>query len=280
MFSCFLDDITKKGLNVHAIEVFKDEQVIFRHAFDEDRRYPVYSATKSFTSAVFSIATDEGKISADCPLCEFMEKRYLKQMSDEIKRMPLSAFLSMTAGSYPFRPQGSNWLEYIFSLHMDAARDFHYSNIPAYLVGVACENAVGMPLFQYMREKLLLPLGIKSNIYRTSPEGYFYGATGMELTVHELSLLGQLYLQKGSFQGQQLISSERIEDSVSIKVKTDDVGYGYFFYITRDGFSINGKWGQRCLVYPEKSLMITYVSELPNRADEMLALAQQLANKL
>ena len=273
--------IEKAGLNVHGIEVFRSGDIVLRHFFHEDRRYPIYSATKSLTSAAVSIAADEGKLSPDCLLYKLLERRYHSMMTEDFKRLTIGRFMSMTAGKYPFRPQGEDWTEYILSLPVDNAdASYNYSNIPAYLVGAACENAVGMSLIDYLMPRLFEPLGIPRPVYQISPEGHFYGATGMELTVHELSLFGQLCLQGGEFGGVKLISRERVMDSVTAKVKTESGGYGYFFGVNAHGFSINGKWGQRCLVYPEKELMITYLSDLPERADEMLALANEYAEEI
>ena len=274
--------IIGQKLCVHSIEIFRSGSVIFSRSFHDDKRYPVYSCAKSFTSAAFSIAAGEGLISPDIPLSEFIESRYRSLMSGDFRELPVRRFLTMTAGNYPFRPEGSDWLENILTLPVDNTdTGYHYSNIPAYLVGVAVENAVGGDLIGYLTSRLFEPLGIKDPVYAKCPHGHFYGATGMELTVTELRRLGQLYMQNGAFAGEQLIAPERINESLTPWVKTgDNDSYGYFFRVSENGFSICGKWGQRCLVYPEKQLIITYLSDLPDRHSEMLAIAQELAGRL
>lgn len=281
MFEKLTDNIVDAGLHVHGIEVLINGETALHRCFDSDVRYPVYSVTKSITSAAFAIASDEGKLSADEPLCEYLESRYRSAAPEGLRKLTFHRFLTMTAGAFPFRPCGDDWTEYILSLPTDYSDcRFHYSNIPAYLVGAACENAVGERLPEYLAPRLFEPLGIPAPPYQTCPQGHFYGATGMELTVHELALLGQLYLQKGLWYGKQLISPEMAERSVSPLVQAESGSYGYFFRVSSDCFSINGKWGQRCFIYPEKQLVIAYLSDLPERAGEMERIASEIAASL
>ena len=258
-------------LDIFGVTVICDGEVILHKAFGEDIRRPVYSATKSVTSAAFCLACDDGLISADSLLCEFLEKRYASLMSQSFKSLPLRRFLTMTAGEYPFRPYGDNWLETALTLDTDHSdMSFHYSNIPAYLVGVAVENSVGEPLMRYLEKRLFSPLGISAPPFQTSPEGHFYGATGMELTPLELARFGQLWLDSGSLNGKQLISQASVMQTVKPYVKTGSGdSYGYFFRVADDHYSIVGKWGQRCMVYPEKRLVIAYLSHQPERSDEL-----------
>ena len=265
------DSLKSSELSIHALEVISDGAITLHKAFHDDIRRPVYSATKSITSAAFALACDDGLITPGTPLCEYIESRYHHLMSSDFKKLPVSRFLTMTAGSYPFRPYGDNWLETVLTLDTDHSdKSFHYSNIPAYLVGVAVENAVGCELIRYLDKRLFSPLGISMPPCLTSPEGHFYGATGMELTVHELALFGQLCLDRGSFDGQQLISERSLTAALTPYVNTGSGdSYGYFFRVADDHFSVVGKWGQRCMVYPDKRLVIAYLSHEPDRSDEL-----------
>lgn len=278
-----LDNILKQNsLTIHSAEVILDGRLLLHSCYGEDRRYSVYSAAKSVTSAAFSLACDDGLLSPEEPLYLHLEERYRGLCSEDFKALPFSRFLTMTAGKYPFRPQGSNWTEYILSLPTDHSdTGFNYSNIPAYLVGEAVENAVGGDLPGYLEERLFAPLGIAMPPYQKSPEGHFYGATGMELTVHELALLGQLYLQKGSFGGRRIISEKSISQATSPIADTGSGdSYGFFFRIAGDHFSMVGKWGQRCMIYPEKRLVLAYLSHQPDRSEELYSAMKQFADSI
>jgi CubicO group peptidase (beta-lactamase class C family) len=89
----------------------------------------------------------------------------------------------------------------------------------------------------------------------------------MKMTVHQLALLGQLCLQKGNWKGKQLISREAVTQATSPHVFTGSDYYGYFFRIAPDHFSIVGKWGQRCMIYPELGIVAAYLSDCPRDPD-------------
>lgn len=272
MFDRLCDELIGAGLGVHAIEMIYKGRVVLHECFDGDRAYPVYSAAKSVTSMAFSLCCDDGLLSPQTVLADFIDAEYKELFPVGFDKLPFQRFLTMTAGNFPFRPQGDDWLRYIFSLDTDLCdTSFHYSNIPAYLVGVACENAACIPLAQYLQRRVFDPLGIAPPKFSTCPKGHFYGATGMETDVHSLALLGQLFLQNGEYSGKQLITKQAVGLAVSPHVFTGSDHYGYFFRIGDGCFSMVGKWGQRCIVYPAKGLVTAYLSDCPNRSQELFA---------
>ena len=156
---------------------------------------------------------------------------------------------------------------------------FSYSNIPAYLVGLAAGNAAGEPLSDYLRRELLAPLGIESPVFRTDPQGRFYGATGMELSVEELSRLGRLYMQDGLWNGKRLFSGSWAEAAVRPQIDAGKgQGYGYFFWTGLRDFSVSGKWGQKCLVYPGRKLIISWEGEMPETSGKFERAVRQLVS--
>lgn len=267
-----ISEIISRNLNVHAVKVIKDGNILLRHIFHKDARFPVYSATKSLLSAAFSIAWDEGLISPALFPYDYLETKYKNEAPEDFKKISFERFLTMSVSGYPFRPQGDDWLRYIFSLPVDykVPPQFSYSNISAYIVGTALENAVGGSLYSYMNSRLFEPLEIASPPFQKSPEGHFYGATGMELSIDELSRLGILYLNRGKYKGQRIISESSVNAAVSEHIrKNSGGGYGYFFHTSEKSFSIRGKWGQQCIIIPEKNAVITYLADLRTNFDEM-----------
>ncbi len=282
MYTEIVDTLKNSSFDIHAAEFISHGEVVMHEAFAPDVRYPVYSAAKSITSAAFSLCCDDGLLTPETELARFLDERCRKLMSEQFAQLSFERFLTMTAGNYPFRPSGDDWLENILSLEIDHSdSSFHYSNIPAYLVGVACENAVGEPLGQFLERRLFAPLGIEKPVFSLSPEGHFYGATGMELTVHEFALFGQLYLGRGAFNGRRIISQGSVDMALTPRVETGSGdSYGYFFRIANDHFSAVGKWGQRCMVFPEKELVVAYLANEPERSGELYGFMLSLAEKL
>ena len=282
MYGRILDSLKAASLDIKAIEIYRGGETVYHYDIGEGKRYPVYSVTKSITSAAFSLACADGLLTADMPLAELLPKRYISKTNDNFRILPIKRFLTMAAGEYPFRPYGGDWIETILSLDTNYSdTSFHYSNIPAYLVGAAVENAVGKPLIQYLDRRLFSPLGIPTPEFANSPEGYFYGATGMYLSVSELGRLGRLYLQNGRFDNKTIIPGELTAEAVAPHVRTGKGdSYGYYFRIADDHFSMVGKWGQRCIIYPEYELVIAYLSHQPERSEELYRTVNAFAHSL
>ena len=282
MYDHFSDHLKSASLDIYAMEVYHNNETVYHYDVGINNQYPVYSVTKSITSAAFSLACNDGLMTAETKISELFPKKYKQLMSQKLAALPMSRFLTMTAGEFPFRPYGNDWLETIFSLDIDPTdTSFHYSNIPAYIIGAAIENALSEPLIKYLDRRLFGPLGIHEPPCSTSPEGYFYGATGMSFSVSELALLGRLCLQKGTWRGISIIPEMLIDEAVTAHVHTNKGDkYGYFFRIADDHFSMVGKWGQRCMIYPKNDLVIAYLSHQPEQSKELYREMKSFANSI
>lgn len=267
-FENFIDVVQQNNWELHGIEVFEKDNVIAQYHADAFMRHPIYSATKSITSLAVGMAADDGKFDINESLYEYVKSEIPIYASVEqienLKKITIKRLLTMSVQGYPFRPEGENWLEFslMYPLKNVEEKAFDYSNISAYLAGVAVAKALDRHLYEYLEEKLFEPLHIQTPAYQNCPSGYFYGASGMMLTVHELSKIGLVCLQKGRYEGQRIVSAEYIQEATSIQQMNREGGYGYYFWKYRDGYRISGKWGQRCMISPEKELMVTYLSNM------------------
>ena len=92
----------------------------------------------------------------------------------------------------------------------------------------------------------------------------------MKLTVHDLSKIGLLLYNKGMYDGQRIVSEEYVDMATSIQQMNREGGYGYYIWKYRDGFSINGKWKQKCYVLPERGIIVTYLSHIEDDSHDLL----------
>lgn len=267
-FEKFVEDLTKNNRNVFGVEVYEDGKRTYTFGDTEERRYEIYSATKSVTSLAVGMAADAGKMDLGRSVLGYLPEKYIKALSEEQRslwqQITVKRLLTMSVKGFPFRAEGESWLRFALLCPLNGVQEkvFDYSNIPAYLVGVAAANAVDEDLYEFLNRKLFLPLGIKNPPANRCPDGYFYGASGMRLTVNELSRLGLLVYQGGIFEGQRIVSEDYIREATAIQQMNREGGYGYFFWKYRSGCSINGKWGQKCFILPKEKKMITYLSHI------------------
>lgn len=304
-FDGFIGDIKNNHWQVFGVEVYKEGRLLASYGDTDKDLHEIYSATKTVLSLAVGIACDEGLFDIKRCLLDYMPAERLAKMGMEQKtafeQITIERLLTMSVAGFPFRAAGDSWLDFSLSrkIKNPGERVFAYSNIPAYLVGIALAEALKIGgwknyspvgaasskspvsensiLLNYIEEKLLSPLGISRYQYQLCPDGYFYGASGMKLTVHDLSKLGLLLYNKGSFEGQRIVSEEYVKAATSIQQENQEGGYGYFIWKYRDGFSINGKWKQKCYVLPNQELIISFLSHIE---DDSLPLIESMEKHL
>lgn len=273
-FDEFVNDIKKNNWNIHGVEVYEGGELIHSYG-DTEKRYPIYSATKTITSLAVGMAVDDGKMAIDKSILSYMPEKVLEKLSAQQlniwKKITTERLLTMSVAGFPFRPEGEHWLEDTLNTPVENpdTRMFSYSNVSAYLVGVAVSNAVGRDTYEFLNERLFVPLGIINPPYERCPNGYFYGASKMELSVNELSKIGLLLANGGIYNGKQLVSRSYVEAATSCQIANESYGYGYYIWRNAYGYSINGKWEQKCYVLPESGRIITYLADIRERCEQL-----------
>lgn len=276
-FDAFVHSIISNQWQVYGAEVYSGGQLSHSFGDTRDTRYPIYSATKSILSIAVGIAVDQGKLDLQRCVLDYLPGRFVSEMTQAqrtlYKTVTLHRLLCMSVAGYPFRPEGSSFLRFSLSCPLSAPEcpRFDYSNIPAYLVGVALTEALQEDAWAFIERQILNPLQITASAYDRCPDGYFYGASGMKLSVHELSRVGLLLYNGGTYEGNRIVSEDYVKLASSVQQMNREGGYGYFLWKYRDGFRISGKWGQKCFILPNEQQIVTYLSHMPDGSDALLS---------
>lgn len=271
-----LEKFIEKSSNllIHGIVVIQNGEKIAEHHWGKEVRRNQYSVTKSFTATAVGFAVDEGLINLQDKVVKYF-KNEIPQSITEIHRNRLSKLtiedlLMMTAGyedSYLMLSNSKdiNWINVCLSspLVYKSKERFIYNSYTAYLISVILERVTGESLIEYLTPRLFELLGINNPGYELTPTGHVYGATGLKLTVNELSKFGQLYLQKGVYNGKRILSNEWIEQATQKQIDTysgdsdDCMGYGYFFWRGfNNSYRASGMNGQACIVFEDKNAVV------------------------
>ena len=272
-FESFSREIRSKHPAVHGVEFYENGSLSGCCGDTEINRYPIYSATKSVLALAVGIASDRGLIDIGRSVLDYVPENYVQEMSQKqaeaFRTLTLHRLMTMSVEGFPFRAEGDSYLRFALACPIEnpKKRAFNYSNIPAYLVGVALATAVGGDAWAFIEENLLKPLHIEGAAYTRCPEGWFYGASGMELTVNELSRIGMVIYQDGVYEGRRIVSEEYLNRMRAPLMPVREGGYGYFLWCYRGGSRISGKCGQRCFILPKEGILITFLSDLPDGAD-------------
>lgn len=267
-FSAFLRDVTAEGRVLRGAEVWRDGRLLHSWGDTEETPYELYSVTKSVLSVALGVAWDRGLIDFGRPLAAYLPPESLRALPPAQRgiweTMPLRRLMTMSVEGLPFRPEGENWLD--FSLRVPVPRPeravFHYSNLNAFLAGVALTRAAGQDAGTFIADNVLGPLGITDCSFTRSPEGYFYGASGMRMRVRDLSRIGLMLCAGGLWEGKRILSETYIREAAAPLQMNREGGYGYFFWKAPGGFAMHGKFKQRCFVLPSRGLVITWLADI------------------
>jgi hypothetical protein len=145
---------------------------------------------------------------------------------------------------------------------------FKYNTPATFMLSAIVQKLTGQTVAEYLKPRLFEPLGITQPVWNTNWQGINLGGYGLNVRTEDIARFGQLYLQKGTWQGKQLISKNWIELATSKQVSNGsnptsdwDQGYGFQFWRCRNGaYRGDGAFGQYCIVLPEQDAVIAITS--------------------
>jgi CubicO group peptidase (beta-lactamase class C family) len=298
----FVDQSLSPGIrNTRAILVAVDGKTVVERYYDSraDESTNVASVTKSILSTLIGIAVSEGDLTIDQTLRELLPS-YAEVMTRQVGAITVRQLLTMTAGlpadgSSDPRPSGSDWIADIVRRGTVQApgKGFAYSSASSHLLAAILVEATGRPLLAYARERLLEPLGIDTRqafqpilaaglpdrveahqirayeragfAWPRDPQGINVGYGYIKMTAEDMVKLGNLYLDQGAWEGEQLVPGSWVEDATSPAVSTVPGGfagadYGYQWWVTSAGeysaFAAIGYGGQIIEVVPDLRLVV------------------------
>ena len=259
-----------KTFHVLGIKVTKDGDLINEWYSEPECRRNIYSATKSFTSCAVGFAVQEGLLSLDEKLTDAFPEDLPDVIDDNLKMATVRDLLTMCLGQEQGslmgeqRPlyQEDDWVKMSLAIPFQYKPGTHfvYNNVGPYLAGILVQRRSGCDLVSYLTPRLFKHLGIKRPTWETDPLGNSFGAGGLFLTLSELHKFGLFYLNKGKWNGKQIIPESWAEASVTKKVDSIEGTYGYGYQLWMEerpgSFEYNGMLGQNVLIYPDVDMVI------------------------
>lgn len=231
-------------------------------------RHSLYSLSKSFTSTAVGLAIAEKKLSLDDEVLKFFPEHAPDKPGENLKAMRVSDLLRMSTGhqTEPPRTPDQPWAQ-TFLAHpvpFKPGTHFLYNTSATYMASAIVQKATGETLLDYLRPRLFEPLGIEQPTWETSPQGIAAGGFGLSIRTEDIARFGQLYLQKGQWEGKSLVPQAWIEAATARQTSNGsnpnsdwDQGYGYQFWRCRHGaYRGDGAFGQYCIVLPEQDAVI------------------------
>ncbi|MDB6023406.1 MAG: Beta-lactamase class [Pedosphaera sp.] len=257
-----------------------------------DKPHVLHSLSKSFNSTAVGLAIEAGKLSLDDPVLKFFPADAPTEVSDNLKAMKVRDLLTMTCGhdTEPKAVGGAPSVKQFLAhpvVHPPGTH-FQYNTMGSYTLSAIVTKVTGQTTLEFLKPRLFEPLGIENPEWTSSPEGNSLGGYGLYLRTEDIAKFGQLYLQKGKWNGKQLVPEKWVEQATSKQVPNDGAshskigidwqqGYGFQFWrCTHDAFRGDGANGQLCVVIPDKDVVMAITADTGNFQGEMNAIWEKL----
>jgi CubicO group peptidase (beta-lactamase class C family) len=246
-----------------------------------DKPHVMHSLSKSFTSTAVGLAVAEGKLSVDDLVLKFFPEEAPADPSAKLKSMRVRDLLTMSTGhetEAKFNPD-TPWVQTFLAhpvSHKPGAH-FMYNTPGSYMLSAIVQKVTGQTVLDYLRPRLFEPLGIENPEWGSSPQGITFGGFGLKVRTEDVAKFGQLYLQKGQWNGKQLVPASWVEQATARQVsngsdpaKDWDQGYGFQFWRCRHGaYRGDGANGQFCIVLPEQDAVIAITADTRDMQAEL-----------
>lgn len=254
------------------------------HPYAPTRPHILYSLSKSFTSTAIGLLVDDGKLSVDDFVLDLLPDEAPNAPSDNLKAMRMRHLLCMgtghatdTLGPMVTRSGGS-WVRAVLEQPVTHKPGTHfiYNSGATHVLAAIVQRITGGRMSTFLQTRLYEPLGINRATWRSDPQGIDLGGFGSSATTEDIAKFGQLYLQKGVWQEQRIVSEAWVNEASRSHINNalpDDPtqpadwaqGYGYQFWrCQHNAYRGDGAFGQYCIVMPAQDAVIAITSGVRN----------------
>lgn len=276
----------KENQETHSFMLIRHGKIVFEGYFapyHKDVEHTLYSVSKSFASIAIGYLVEEGKISIEDNICDYFPELLTDGINPENKKIKIKDLLSMSFGqkggavhdTSTSKPQNDAMLYDFFYREKDieCGKEFRYDSFGTYMLSALIKKLTGENITEYITPKLFKPLGIESPYYVKDEIGISIGYAGMRLKMKDLAKVGLTLLNKGKFDGQQIIPEKWVSTMTQKHIDTPDVvtgedwqeGYCYQLWRGRyNTFRLCGAYGQMCAVMPDYDAVLVVFSGYEN----------------
>jgi len=266
--------------NLRCLVVCKDNKIMEQHYYlgtDSNTVHDVRSVTKSVLATLTGIAIDKGFIpSEDTKIGNYL-RAYVSPIDSARANIKIRDVLSMSSGlagnellnmnEYNTWYNASNQLVYALNEQLinEPGQVFNYNSGVCHFMSAIITKTSGMSTLDFARQYLFTPLTITDRYWQTDKQGFYNGGAGLQLTPYDMIKIGQLYLNKGTYNGVRVVSEDWITKASSFKIATGNAqpfaqNYGYFWWLgSANGLDYsfaNGYGGQFIVIVPSIKLIV------------------------
>ena len=283
----FFKALDEGGYEVHGLMILRHDKVVAEHwwaPYGPQYPHAMYSATKSFTGAAVGFAVQEGLLKVSDKVQSFFPELMPEHPAPELARLTVEHLLTMSAGHARTQYPGSGTDQVRSFLAMDYAHEpgtsFAYNITCSHMLSNIITRVTGLTLYEYLKPRLLDPLGIKDVVWEMDMDGRNMGNGGMHSKTSDLAKFGIFLKNKGVWNGKQLLNREWVEAMTTPHIfqrpelseeenNKDDGGQGYGYQVwmgRRNSYRAIGGQNQLIMVIPDYDLVVASNGQIGDEA--------------
>ena len=273
-------------IDVNSLLIIKDGYVVaeqhYSQDYSADSLHPVFSVTKSLSSALLGIAIDEGYISNENALMtDFFQDYEIANLSPAKQSITLKHLLTMSAGfewyelEYPYGDERNTFYNFARStdrvqfvldrpMSADPGIEYSYNSGVSHLLSAVIQESTGVRSDSFALEHIFQPLGIEDYFWPIDAQGVAFGGYGAWMLPRDMARFGYLYLKDGQWEDEQIVPAEWVDISQQKHMERKYIAdnyYGYHWWVSdNDYYSAVGYGGQWIIVVPERELVVVFTN--------------------
>lgn len=288
--NAFIKRVNQEKLQLCGAAVMQHGNFLGEYRWEGDSPHRLYSLSKCFTSTAVGMAADEGYLKLTDKVVDYFPEMLPHTISGNLRELTLRDLLIMASGhTRPYllihqrdKIIGRDWVEYFLSqpFEIKPGSRFVYDTGCTYVAGAMLQKASGKKLIDFLEPRLFHKFEIDRPAWLECPQGRNIAGDGLFLRTKDLLKFGQLYLQKGIWHGERLLSEQWIKEAVRFQIQSQDPegkvkpdwerGYGYQFWLCQTGaYRGDGKDSQFCII-DEKLDAVVAITANENRSQHIL----------
>jgi CubicO group peptidase (beta-lactamase class C family) len=293
-FRQYLEAVEQTQTAMHSVMIVRNGKVVAERWFEgfaADKPHVMHSVSKTWTATAIGFAVAEGRLSLTDKVAPLFADKLPAEVNDNLRALEIRHLLTMSSGhdTEPKRGEG-DWLETFFHAPFthEPGTQMVYNSLATYVLSAIIQKTTGEKLVDYLTPRLFHPLGITGAVWEESAAGINCGGWGLYIKTEDMAKLGLLILQRGQWNGRQLLPAAWFDEATTSKIeslpagaKKEDLqtkpedsdwlqGYCYQMWRSRhNSYRADGAYGQYILILPEQNAVIVTTAQVNDMQAEL-----------
>jgi CubicO group peptidase (beta-lactamase class C family)/predicted glycoside hydrolase/deacetylase ChbG (UPF0249 family) len=294
-FEDYLKAVKERGQELHSVMVLRHGKVVFEKWMGDNnahKNHSLWSVSKTFTATAIGFAVTENRLKVTDKVISFFPNDLPEQVSPYLADLEIRHLLTMSVGhekdpTGDIRKQEGSWEKLFLAtpIPFEPGTKFVYNSLATYMLSAIIQKLTGEKVIDYLYPRLFRPLGIAGAVWESSPTGVNCGGWGLQIKTEDMAKMGQFFLQKGKWNGEQLLPEAWFEEATKAHITQPPVWFpkdgkpensdwvqGYCYQMWRcryNAYRADGANGQFIIVIPDKDAVVVTTANIQDMQAEI-----------